>query len=131
MACGVWRVACNFRTGANLLPRVSFRERKMEQEIEMLRSQLLESEGENKRLRKRLQEAETRSRQLVRDMETRYLDCRSDLWRLSLSASKPSPTPPVPPIESAIINESIDFEEFQKMFSYLGVGDGVEKDEEK
>ena len=93
----------------------SFRERKMEQEIEMLRSQLLESEGENKRLRKRLQEAETRSRQLVRDMETRYLDCRSDLWRLSLSASKPSPTPPVPPIESAIINESIDFEEFDSV----------------
>ena len=90
----------------------SFRERKMEQEIQMLRTQLLESEGENERLRKRLHESETRSRELVRDMETRYLDCRSDLWRASLSsASKPSP-PPVPP---HIGNESIDFEEFDSV----------------
>ena len=90
----------------------SFRERKMEQEIQMLRTQLLESEGENERLRKRLHESETRSRELVRDMETRYLDCRSDLWRVSLSsASKPSP-PPVPP---HIGNEGIDFEEFDSV----------------
>ena len=93
----------------------SFRERKMEQDIEMLRTQLLESERENAMLRRRLQQSEARSREVVRDMENRYLNVRSDLWRtsISLSASKPSPPPPQFHHDTSVS----DFEEFESVHS--------------
>jgi len=93
----------------------SFRERKMEQDIEMLRTQLLESERENAMLRRRLQQSEARSREVVRDMENRYMNVRSDLWRtsISLSASKPSPPPPQFHHDTSVS----DFEEFESVHS--------------